>query len=106
MTDLSQDMIARILSHHQRVEILTYLQNNGCAPETDLAVMVDGRNVCEAVLEKHIPMLVDYGIVEREDSHIVPTDDVDVVVECADELAATITEYRGGDGRNQASEAL
>lgn len=105
-TDLSRKMASEVLDDYQRVQILTYLYNNGRAIESDLAVMVDGREVCHSVIDTHLPMLVDFGIVERDGHYIVPTEDVDILVESGIELGASISEHGAPNGWKQASERL
>lgn len=103
MTDLSKEMIGRVLADHHRVELLVYLEKNGRALESELVAMAGGRGKNQQVRETHLPILVDFGILERDGEFIVPTEDVEVVLNSSEGLEAAVTEYATGDPLDRSS---
>jgi len=103
MTDLTRNLVARLLAEREREEIVRYLYNQGRATEDELAAMLNGAGVSEEVYEIHLPMLIDYGIVERDGDFIVQTDDVGILLEVLDSMEYTLTQHRPEDARNRPS---
>ncbi|QCC60221.1 helix-turn-helix transcriptional regulator [Natrinema thermotolerans] len=81
-----------VLSDPTRQKVLRYVNRNGCTAVSDLALAINGKGVDEEIPESHVPLLVDYGILERDDGWVYPTADSFLVTECLDSIESTVPE--------------
>lgn len=89
---MDSSLICYILADPDRQAILRYVNHNGRTPQTELALAVNGRGVDDDILETHIPLLVDYGILERDGDWVSPTSDSFLVTDCLDSIEASVPE--------------